>query len=375
SSYRTLFVSCVDCKKKIRPRKAVISEKQLAKKFIDHKRILVSSGAGGDGRSFFLRDKNTEFGGPSGGDGGNGGDVIVVADRNVKSLENVRSHYKAPDGADGGRFNGTGKSRTSLLIKLPVGTYIRREDSADILVDLAKEGEMYTLCTGGVGGKGNSFFISSTNKTPEKCTPGTPGESMAVVAELRTLAHGGLVGFPNAGKSTILRSLTRARPAVGDYSFTTLRPHVGIMHFADFTQIAIADTPGIIEGAHKNKGLGIRFLRHIERCRFLLYIIDMSIPDPWMQLHHLKNEFQHYNISLTERPCVVVANKMDLHESSVIFPQFVTEAKKLSPDFDIFPVSGKNKNQLESLIVKIRELYDEDLLSDKMYGNTTPFVW
>uniref|UniRef100_H2XUL1 OBG-type G domain-containing protein n=1 Tax=Ciona intestinalis TaxID=7719 RepID=H2XUL1_CIOIN len=367
---RTLHTTCVLCKKKIRPRKAVLSEKKLAKKFIDHKKMRISSGAGGDGRSFFLRDKNTEFGGPCGGDGGNGGDVVAIADRNVKSLENVKSFYKAKDGEDGGKYNGTGKSRHSLLIKLPVGTYLRKEESREILADLMTHGQKQTLCIGGIGGKGNSFFVSSTNTTPEKCTRGTPGESMVIIAELRTLAHGGLVGFPNAGKSTILRALTRATPAIGDYSFTTLRPHVGIMHFSDFTQIAIADTPGIIEGAHKNKGLGIRFLRHIERCRFLLYIVDMSMPEPWMQLHHLQNEFHYYDTSLTERPCIVVANKMDLRESTDNFPEFVNQV-----NLEIFAISGKNGNQLEILITKIKTLYDDDIVSDKMYGNTTPFEW
>ena len=217
--------------------------------------------------------------------------------------------------------------------------------------------------------------MSSVNTTPEECTPGLPGEKLAVWIELRTLAHAGLIGFPNAGKSTLLRTLTKARPAIAAYPFTTLVPHVGVLHYDDFTQITVADTPGIIEGAHLNRGLGIRFLKHVERCRFLLYVVDMSAPYPANQLDKILYELEQYDVSLVERPGIILANKIDLTESVDNFLEFKEHVDCLDKSFDVLPVSGKKGTFLEDLICKIREFYDKDIKERKRYGKTIALEW
>jgi len=361
--------------RKVVNKKPRLSEDVLFHKFIDTRVISLTAGKGGDGQSHFLRDKSNEFGGPSGGSGGRGGDVVLVSDRNVKSLEHVKSKYTAQDGRDGGINDLSGKYGKDLIVRVPVGTFLHAPDSSDIIFDFVEHGQEFVACTGGDGGKGNKYFVSSTNTTPQNCTPGQPGETMRVVAELRTLAHGGLVGFPNAGKSTMLRALSRAKPAVAEYQFTTLVPHVGVIEYEDFVQVAIADTPGLIEGAHMNMGHGIRFLKHIQRCRFLMYVINMEEPEPWLQLYCIRDEFSKYDFSLTERPALILANKMDLVESHENYPQFIEKIADIFPEDKVLPMSALKKYNLEELICCIRDMYDEDLACGKQQGITIPIEW
>nr|XP_039259148.1 mitochondrial ribosome-associated GTPase 2-like [Styela clava] len=362
-------------KKKIITGKPYRTEEELAQKFIDHKLIKVYAGKGGDGRSSFLREKNRPMGGPDGGNGGNGGNVVFVADSNMKSLEKLLPLYQADDGIDGGGYNCFGKNGKDKFVKFPVGTYFRCEDGS-VVEDLVKHGDEFVAAYGGLGGKGNRFFVTNTETVPEECTPGQPGDARVFVAELRTLAHAGLIGFPNAGKSTLLRILTRARPQVGDYQFTTLRPHVGILHFEDFTQIAIADIPGIIEGAHKNQGLGLTFLRHIERCRFFIFLLDLSEPDPWQHLQTLRKELSEYEKVLSERPSIYVANKLDLPEAKEHLLDFTNQFKtEFGEDKKLVLLSGKYGQNLEELIHTIRYFYDEDIRVNQMHGMTSPMRW
>ena len=363
------------CRRKVISKQPRLSEEELSKKFIDERRISLVAGNGGNGRSHFLRDKLTAFGGPSGGDGGKGADIYFVANRNVKSLAKLKSFYNAENAKSGGSHDLHGKDGEDLYVNVPVGTLVRSDETDDIIADLAKHDQIQLMCSGGEGGKGNRFFVSSVNTTPVECTPGLPGEQMVVWLEMRTLAHGGLIGFPNAGKSTLLRTLTNARPAVADYEFTTLVPHLGVLHFEDFAQIIIADTPGIIEGAHMNEGLGIRFLKHIERCRFLLFVIDMSTTCPFNQLYQLVFELEQYDKSLVERPGLVLANKMDLRNSFENFSQFQDDVEQLNLPYEILPVSGKKGQYIEDVILKIRELYDHDISERKRYGKTIALEW
>ena len=361
-------------KKKV-SKKPQLSEEELSRKFIDERRVLLIAGKGGNGRSCFLRDKLTAFGGPSGGDGGKGADIYFVADNNVKSLAQLKTQYMAENAKSGGVQDIHGKNGKDLYIDVPVGTLVREFETEEIVADLSKDGQTQLMCAGGEGGKGNRFFVSSTNTTPEECTPGLPGEKMLVWLEMRTLAHVGLIGFPNAGKSTLLRTLTKARPAVAAYDFTTLIPHLGILHFEDFVQIAVADTPGIIEGAHMNEGLGIRFLKHIERCRFLLFVIDMSANHPFNQLYQLLYELQQYDQTLVERPGLILANKMDLPNSFDNLVTFQQEVEELDLSYDILPVSGRMGNYIEDVILKIRQMYDTDIEERKQFGKTIALEW
>ena len=371
---RNLSFSCPNFRKNIRV-KPILTELELFNKFVDERKIVLKAGKGGDGRSAFLRDKHTAFGGPNGGDGGRGADILFKANHNVKGLKEKRPFYYAPDGKNGGCHDLFGKDGKNLIIEFPVGTLVRCEETDEIVADLCKDGQIELMCSGGEGGKGNRFFASSTYTTPLECTAGLPGEEMTVWVELRTLAHAGLIGFPNAGKSTLLRSLTRAKPAVADYEFTTLVPHIGVLHFEDFTQVVIADTPGIIEDAHNNAGLGIRFLKHIERCRFLLYVIDMSIPEPSYQLEHLLYELEKYNPNLVNRPGIILANKIDLPQSIANLQGFCDFAQNLDLPFEIMPISGQNCTYIEEVIIKIKEKYDIDIKERKKYGKTIALEW
>lgn len=356
-------------------KKPQLTELELFNKFVDERKVLLKAGNGGNGRSAFLRDKNTAFGGPSGGDGGRGGDIFFKASFNVKGLKSIKPQYLAQSGKSGGVHDLFGKDGKDLVVDFPVGTLVRCDDTNEVVADLCKDGQTELMCSGGEGGKGNSFFATSTCTTPLECTPGLDGEKMAVWVELRTLAHAGLVGFPNSGKSTLLRSLTRAKPAVAAYEFTTLVPHIGVLHFEDFTQVVVADTPGIIEDAHNNAGLGIRFLKHIERCRFLLYVIDMSIPEPSYQLEHLLYELQQYDDSLVNRPGIILANKMDLPNSLTNFHHFYDYTKSRNLPFEVMPLSGLKCTYLEEVILKIKEKYDIDIKERKSYGKTIALEW
>ncbi|XP_058988885.1 mitochondrial ribosome-associated GTPase 2 [Mustela lutreola] len=350
-SPRLLSDSCGDhAKHQEPPRKKLLSEKKLKRHFVDHRRVLVCGGRGGDGVSCFHSEPRKEFGGPDGGDGGNGGHVVLRADRQVKSLSPVLSRYQGFHGESGGRKNCFGRSGALLYVPVPVGTLVK--EGKEVVADLSCPGDEYVAARGGAGGKGNRFFLANENRAPVTCTPGQPGQERILFLELKTMAHAGMVGFPNAGKSSLLRAISNARPAVASYPFTTLKPHVGIVHCEDHQQIAVADIPGLIRGAHQNRGLGNTFLRHIERCRFLLFIVDLSEPEPWTQVEDLKFELEKHEVGLSERPHVVVANKIDLPQARAALPQL---RARLGPN--VIALSAATGENLEVLLLRLQELH------------------
>ncbi|KAM7237369.1 hypothetical protein CapIbe_011613 [Capra ibex] len=367
-SPRLLSVSCTDCTKHQEPpRKQPLSEKKLKRHFVDHRRVLVRGGRGGNGVSCFHSEPRKEFGGPDGGDGGNGGHVILRVDQQVKSLSSVLSQYQGFDGEDGGRKNCFGRNGAVLYIRVPVGTLVK--EGNEVLADLSRPGDEFIAAVGGAGGKGNRFFLANDNRAPTTCTPGQPGQERVLFLELKTVAHAGLVGFPNAGKSSLLRAISNARPAVASYPFTTLNPHVGIVHYEDHQQIAVADIPGIIRGAHQNRGLGLAFLRHIERCPFLLFLVDLSVPEPWTQLDDLRYELEQYNEGLSKRPYAVVANKIDLPQARARLPQL--QARLGQEAIALSAATGEN---LEELLLRLKELHDRHVATELEHGRQ-PLRW
>ncbi|XP_030068992.1 mitochondrial ribosome-associated GTPase 2 [Microcaecilia unicolor] len=338
-------------------KKKELSEKKLTRYFVDQRRISVLGGKGGKGASCFHSEPRKEFGGPDGGDGGNGGHVILKADARIKSLSLVQPVYQGMDGVPGGSKNCFGCNGENLYIKVPLGTLVKEDGM--VVADLSQPKDEYIAALGGNGGKGNRFFLSNENRAPVTATMGENGQKRTLQLELKTMAHVGMVGFPNAGKSSLLRTISNAKPAVAPYPFTTLNPHVGIIQYQDFEQLAVADIPGIIRGAHQNRGLGFAFLRHIERCRFLMYVLDLSVSEPWTQLQDLKYELEQYEEGLSRRPCLIVGNKIDLPQSRVNLPLLRERVEE-----KIIAMSALTGHNVEELILCIRELYDKCLDSD-----------
>ncbi|XP_038070256.1 mitochondrial ribosome-associated GTPase 2-like isoform X2 [Patiria miniata] len=338
-----------------------LSEKQLTRRFVDWRRVRVAAGNGGSGGISLRREAHKEFGGPDGGDGGNGGHVILEADRHVKSLEPVRSQYKAQHGEPGRKNNSSGRNGNHTIIRVPIGTVVK--EGKTVIADLDSEGDQFILARGGQGGRGNRSFATPLNRTPRIAERGIQGQELQVSMELRTMAHAGLIGFPNAGKSTLLRALSRARPAVAAYPFTTLNPHVGMVEYNDLEQVAVADLPGLIRGAHLNRGLGHSFLRHIERCRCLLYVLDLSAQEPWTQLSDLQYELEQYQEGLSQRPHAVVANKIDLPEAAENL-----RLLRENVELPVIDISAHYQTNIDQLKVHLRELYDKDM-KDKLVPN------
>jgi GTP-binding protein len=282
--------------------------------FVDYAQIEIEAGSGGNGHVSFRHEKYVPKGGPDGGNGGRGGDILVVADENMSTLLDFRykKNYRAPSGGRGGKRDRSGNDGENLLIKLPGGTIVKDVATDEILADLKPGEEPVIIARGGRGGRGNATFKSSTNQTPRKATPGKAGEKKIIVLELKLLADVGLVGFPNAGKSTFLARISDARPKIADYPFTTLVPNLGIVKTGHFRSFVVADIPGIIEGAHDGRGLGLEFLRHVQRTRVLVFILECTSENPKMQLNMLKAELGLYDPELLEKPAIVVLNKMDL---------------------------------------------------------------
>ncbi|XP_062970688.1 mitochondrial ribosome-associated GTPase 2 [Cynocephalus volans] len=368
ASPRLLSVSCVDrAKHQEPPRKKLLSEKKMKRHFVDHRRVLVRGGSGGAGASCFHSEPRKEFGGPDGGDGGNGGHVILRVDQQVKSLSSVLSQYQGFDGEDGGRKNCFGRGGSVLYIRVPVGTLVKEGD--EIVADLSRPGDEYIAALGGAGGKGNRFFLANDNRAPVTCTPGQPGQERILYLELKTVAHAGMVGFPNAGKSSLLRAISNAKPAVASYPFTTLNPHIGIVHYEGHQQVAVADIPGIIRGAHQGRGLGLTFLKHIERCRFLLFVVDLSLPEPWTQIEDLKYELKKYEDGLSERPHAVIANKIDLPQARANLPEL--RARLGQEVIALSAVTGEN---LEQLLLHLKVLHDAYVEAELGQGRQ-PLRW
>jgi GTP-binding protein len=282
--------------------------------FIDFAVIEVEAGKGGDGAVTFRREKYVPKGGPSGGNGGRGGNVIFIADKNLNTLLDFKYKkiYKAGSGENGGSSLKDGKSGNDVTIKVPLGTVIKDFDSGKILFDLNKDYQEVIVAKGGKGGRGNSSFATPTNQAPRYAEPGGSGESKKIILELKLIADVGLVGFPNAGKSTLISKISSARPKIADYPFTTLEPNLGIVRYKDFTSFTVADIPGIIEGAHKGKGLGHKFLRHIERTRIILFMIDITSEDYQKDFSILYNELKAYSSKLVKKKIIVSFSKADL---------------------------------------------------------------
>ncbi len=324
--------------------------------FIDEAEVELVAGNGGDGCVSFRREKYIPKGGPNGGDGGNGGHIILVGDENTTDLSDFRFNPKraAENGEPGRGADQYGRNGKDYLVRLPLGTEVWDSDSGFKVAEILEHGEEIVLCKGGNGGWGNKRFKSSVNQTPRNFNPGHPGERKDVRLVLKTIAEIGLVGFPNAGKSSLIRKLTNARPKAASYPFTTLHPNVGVMEDpVTYKRIRIADIPGLIEGASDNKGLGHRFLRHIERCRLLVYLVDMAGVDdrkPWEDYRHLREELERYDPELLDKPSLVVSNKMDLEESAANLKQF-EKILKLKP----IRISCDTEEGLEELIRQLWE--------------------
>jgi GTPase len=282
--------------------------------FLDHAVIHVAAGKGGDGCMAFRRETGVPHGGPSGGDGGNGGDVILRADDQLSTLLDFRyqQHYRAERGQHGEGSNRTGRSGADLVLRVPPGTVVRDADTGELLGELLDDGETLVVARGGRGGRGNARFATATNQAPRRCDPGTEGEARRIEFELKLIADVGLVGEPNAGKSTLLATISRAAPKIADYPFTTLTPNLGVVRLSDSRSFVVADIPGIIEGAHEGKGLGFQFLRHIERTRTLALLIPADTVDPQAEYERLRNELASYSEELRARPHCIVFTKADL---------------------------------------------------------------
>ncbi|NLO97386.1 MAG: GTPase ObgE [Peptococcaceae bacterium] len=325
--------------------------------FYDRAKIYVKAGDGGSGAVSFRREKYVPYGGPNGGDGGRGGNIILEADEGLRTLVDYRyrKHYKADRGEHGQGKNMHGKSAEDLILKLPVGTLVKDADTGEILADLVKHGQQVVIARGGRGGRGNARFVSNTNKAPTVAEKGEPGEERWLLLELKLLADVGLVGFPNVGKSTLISKVSAARPKIANYHFTTLVPNLGVVKVED-ESFVMADIPGIIEGAHAGAGLGHEFLRHIERTRLLLHVIDISGSegrDPWEDFQVINRELKQYSPTLAERPMIIVPNKMDLHNAEQNLKRF----KELIQDkYEIFPISAVTGQGIRELLHRIIQI-------------------
>ena len=288
-------------------------------KFLDQVKIFVKAGDGGSGSPSFRREKFIEFGGPDGGDGGKGGSIIIKSERNLNTLIDFRyqQHFKAEKGGNGSGKNKTGKGGKNLVLKVPIGTQIFEEDNKTVIYDFKKENEEFVVAVGGKGGFGNTRFKSSTNRAPKKFTKGALGEEYWIWLQLKTIADIGIIGLPNAGKSSLLASLTSANPKIANYKFTTLNPNLGVAMYDD-KEITLADIPGLIEGAHAGTGLGIKFLKHIERCKTLLHLIDITEKDLIKSYKQVREELKKYSKDLLNKEELLVFNKIDLIDKDQI---------------------------------------------------------
>jgi GTP-binding protein len=332
-------------------------------KFIDEARITVQSGRGGAGCVSLRREKYIPKGGPDGGDGGRGGDVIFKATTKKRTLYHLQFQkcYKAKNGTGGQGNNRAGKGGEDLIIELPPGTLVVDADTGDLMKDLVDTDEVFVVAKGGRGGQGNARFKSSTHRTPRFAQPGEPGQTLNLRLELKLLADVGVVGMPNAGKSTLVSAMSSARPKIADYPFTTLIPNLGVVQTNRREPFVIADIPGLIEGAHTGAGLGIRFLRHVERTRVLLHLVDaaaIDADDPLRALDTVHRELHRYSPTLSEKPRIVVLNKMDVawaEDAATLFGQALGEADLLK----ISAATGEGLDRLTTILCNLLDQLDE----------------
>lgn len=324
--------------------------------FIDKVKLKLKAGNGGNGIVAFKREKYNPLGGPSGGDGGNGGSIIFKVDTNKSTLLDLRfsKMIRAQDGENGKSNNMYGASRDDVIVKVPLGTIVKDLDLDEVIADLNTLDSEEVICQGGKGGRGNFHFKSSRNNAPDHATLGTPGEERNVLVELKLLADVGLVGLPSVGKSTLLSVASNARPEIADYPFTTLKPQLGMVKVGD-SSFVMADLPGLIEGASEGKGLGHEFLKHIERCRLIIHVLDMGREDPLNDYEVINEELKRYPGNLSERPQIVVANKMDLDNASENLERF----KKAYPDVEIFETTTLINEGLSPVLYKAKDMLKE----------------
>ena len=322
-------------------------------KFLDQAKIFVKAGDGGSGSSSFRREKFIEFGGPDGGDGGNGGSIILIAEENLNTLIDFRfqQHFKAGRGQNGMGKKKTGKAGKDLILKVPVGTQIFEEDNNTLIEDLKKIGQKVIIAKGGIRGLGNVRFKSSTNRAPRKTTDGSLGESFWIWLQLKVIADIGIIGMPNAGKSSLLSVLTKAKPKIANYPFTTINPNLGVTSYSD-KEITIADIPGLIEGAHEGIGLGDKFLRHIERCKSLIHLIDITDQDILENYLRVRKELSKYNSNLLKKKEIIVFNKIDIINNDEIKEKINIFKKKIKKNIHkISVVQNKGLINIKKLMV------------------------
>ncbi len=323
-------------------------------KFLDQAKIYIKAGNGGSGSASFRREKFIEYGGPDGGDGGNGGSIIFESERNLNTLIDFRysQHFKAEKGHDGSKRNKTGGGGKDLIIKVPVGTQIYEEDNNTLIYDFVKNKDRYLVASGGKGGLGNVRFKSSTNRAPKKKTKGKIGEEFWIWLQLKVIADVGIIGLPNAGKSSLLASITRARPKIASYPFTTLDPNLGVSYY-DNREVTLADIPGLVEGAHKGTGLGDKFLRHVERCKILLHLIDLSQGNLLESYLKIRNELSKYDKKLIKKKELIFFNKSDLVEKKEMIKKIEIFKSKIKSEFNIISVFSKNDlTKIKKILLK-----------------------
>ena len=323
-------------------------------KFLDQAKIYIKAGDGGAGSASFRREKYIEFGGPDGGDGGNGGSIILESEGNLNTLIDFRyrQHFKAETGKSGSKKNKTGAGGKDLILKVPVGTQIYEEDNNTLIYDLTKNKERFVVATGGKGGLGNTRFKSSTNRTPRKKTDGKKGEEFWIWLQLKVIADVGIIGLPNAGKSSFLSKCTKAKPKIANYPFTTINPNLGVLNI-NYKEIVLADIPGLIEGSHKGIGLGDRFLRHIERCKTLIHLIDISEKDILGNYLKIKSELSKYDKKILKKTEIIIFNKLDLIDMDSITEKLENFRKKIKKNFEVTSLlSGQNFEKIKKIIYK-----------------------
>ncbi len=328
--------------------------------FVDQVKVYVKGGDGGNGMVAFRREKYVPKGGPAGGDGGNGADVVFKVDEGLRTLMDFRyqRHFKAKRGENGMSKKQHGKNASPMVISVPPGTVVTDDDTGETIADLVRHGQQAVIAKGGRGGRGNTRFATPANPAPEIAENGEPGQERNIRMELKLLADAGLVGYPSVGKSTLLSVLTSARPKIAEYHFTTLKPNLGVVETEDNRSFVIADLPGLIEGAHEGVGLGHQFLRHIERTRVIIHVIDMSGMegrDPYEDFLTINDELKEYNLRLTERPQVIAANKMDLPSSQENLDAFKA---KVGEDIPIYPISAVTREGLRDMLFKVADLLE-----------------
>ena len=312
-------------------------------KFLDQAKIYIKAGNGGSGSASFRREKFVEFGGPDGGDGGSGGSIIFLSDRNLNTLIDYRytQHFKAEHGKSGSKKNKTGGNGKDMILKVPVGTQIYEEDNNTLVYDFTKNHEKFLVANGGKGGLGNVRFKSSVNRAPKKKTNGKLGEEFWIWLQLKVIADVGIVGLPNAGKSSLLAAITRAKPKIANYPFTTINPNLGVA-FYNNKEVTLADIPGLVEGAHKGIGLGDKFLRHIERCKILLHLMDVSEENLIDNYEKIKEELGAYDKNLSRKKEIIFFNKSDLVDKKDLVKKINTFKKKIKKKFEVISLFKKD---------------------------------